>query len=444
MTMSEMSETSSENGDRLNGAQKPPVSIVLAGGGTAGHVNPLLSIARQIQLLRPNANLRVIGTAVGLEADLVPQAGFPLETINKVPFPRRLNKAAFQFPSQWHREVKKVTSILTSAQADAVVGVGGYAAAPAYRAAHKLGLPLIIHEQNARAGLANRLGATWADYVGTSYEDTGLRGGRHTVIERVGLPLRPEIAEAAQKCADDPVAARREGAAALGLDPNRPIVFVTGGSLGAVNLNKGIAQAARTLLDEHAQIVHLTGKKRLNQVLDILSGAGLRSQVTDFGPQSAGKGDYHISEYWERMDLAYACADLVICRSGAGTVSEIAALGVPAIYVPLPIGNGEQRFNAEPVVNAGGGLLVSDADFDAAWVRENVPTLLADQERLSAMRSAAASWGIRDAAVRMARTVMSFADQHYATTHTTEDASSLSPSASQSSASSASANASKE
>lgn len=395
-----------------------PVSIVMAGGGTAGHVNPLLSIADRIRVRRPQARIRVIGTAVGLEADLVPQAGYPLETINKVPFPRRINKAAFAFPGQWRAEVSKVRGILADAKADVVVGVGGYAAAPAYRAAHVMGLPLVVHEQNARAGLANRLGARWADYVGTSYDSTGLHPGRHTVIERVGLPLRPAIAHACETAATDPGAARQDAANRLGLDPDRPILFVTGGSLGAVSLNTAVSGAARDLLDRGVQIVHLTGKKRSRQVLDTLAGAGLSSQVCGLGPDDRGRGDYNLAEYFEHMELAYLCADLVICRSGAGTVSEIAALGVPAVYVPLPIGNGEQRFNAEPVVAAGGGLLVADADFDAAWVRDHVPVLLEDADRLASMRRAALSWGIRDAADRMAVKILELADTYHAAHHT--------------------------
>ncbi len=397
-----------------------PVSIVLAGGGTAGHVNPLLSIADQIKTRRPQARIRVIGTAVGLEADLVPQAGYPLETIEKVPFPRRINKAALAFPGKWRAEVAKVRTILADAQADAVVGVGGYAAAPAYRAARTMGLPLVLHEQNARAGLANRLGARWADFVGTSYGSTGLRPGRHTVIEHVGLPLRPAIADACGKIAADPAAARLDAAHRLGLDPDRPVLFVTGGSLGAVSLNTAVSGAARDLLDRGVQIVHLTGKKRSHQVLDTLAGAGLSSQVCGLGPDSHGEGDYHLAEYFEHMELAYACADLVVCRSGAGTVSEIAALGVPAVYVPLPIGNGEQRFNAEPVVAAGGGLLVPDADFDAVWVREHVPVLLEDADRLACMRQAAFSWGIRDAADRMADRILALADAYYAAHHASD------------------------
>ena len=130
---------------------------------------------------------------------------------------------------------------------------------------------------------------------------------------------------------------------------------------------------------------------------------------TGVGPDSYGKGDYHAAEYLERIDLAFACADLVICRSGAGSVSELAALGLPAVYVPLPIGNGEQRFNALPVVKAGGGLMVADKDFTAQWVQSHVPSLLSEPDRLRELGDKAWEYGIRDAADTMARRVLELA-----------------------------------
>ena len=169
--------------------------VVLAGGGTAGHVNPLLAVASAIRRIEPQAQVSVIGTEVGLEHDLVPQAGYELDTIDKVPFPRRPNLYALQFPAKWKRETAKVRSILASRQADVVVGFGGYASAPAYAAAHRMGIPIAIHEQNAKAGMANKLGARWADYIGTAYDNTGLKARDGAAIERVGLPLRPAIAE---------------------------------------------------------------------------------------------------------------------------------------------------------------------------------------------------------------------------------------------------------
>lgn len=381
------------------------ISIALSGGGTAGHVNPLLAVASRIRELEPSARITVVGTAVGLEARLVPAAGFDLFTIEKVPFPRRPNLDALKFPVRWIRETNQVRSMLTDRRVDVLVGFGGYASAPAYRAAHKLGVPIVIHEQNARAGMANKLGAGWAAFIGTAYENTGLRPGRGTRIERVGLPLRPAIARLCDRLGADRDAVRAECAADLGIDPSRPMILVTGGSLGALSLNKAVSGAAADLLDV-AQVVHLTGRGKGEQVrasVAQVAGAQALSGLDDQG------GDYHVAEYLERIDKAFACADLVLCRSGAGTVSEITALGLPAVYVPLPIGNGEQRFNAQPVVNAGGGLMVADDEFTTAWVRDHVPTLVGEPDRLGAMARAAWGYGIRDAADRMAHEVLALA-----------------------------------
>lgn len=395
-----------EEGGRGAGSAGP--HIVLAGGGTAGHVNPLLSVAAAIMDRRPEAKVTVIGTPAGLERDLVPQAGFELDTIDKVPFPRRLDAAAVRFPARWRREVVRTRAILADRKADVVVGFGGYASAPAYRAAHAMGLPLAVHEQNARAGMANRLGARWADYVGTAYDSTGLKVGPSCLIERVGLPLRPAIANLAAKMESDHARARREAARRLGLDPDRPVILVTGGSLGALNLNRAMARAAASVLPL-AQVVHLTGKGKDGEVVEDVAGQVGRDQINDLDPGHAGQGDYHVAPYLERIDLAFACADLVICRAGAGSVSELTALGLPAIYVPLPIGNGEQRYNALPVVNAGGGLLVEDARMTADWVRSSLPPLMADKGKLESMRRAAWGYGIRDAAQVMAGRVLDLA-----------------------------------
>ena len=384
--------------------------IVLAGGGTAGHVNPLLAVAHVIRELEPDADIAVVGTAVGLEHDLVPQAGFELETIEKVPFPRRPNKAALQFPAKWKAEVAKVHDILNRHQAQVVVGFGGYTSAPVYAAAHKMGIPIAIHEQNARAGMANKLGARWASMIGAAYAQPGLKPRKGVEVERVGLPLRPAIARLAADLEHDRAATRRAAAAQLGVDPDRPLVVVTGGSLGAVNVNRAVAASAKDLL-AHAQVIHLTGKGKDDEVRSLVSVNAGEQVLGGLGPDHASDGDYRVVPYLERIDLAFACADLIICRSGAGTVSELTALGLPAIYVPLPIGNGEQRFNAQPVVDAEGGLMVSDDDFTPEWVRHHVPKLLADPQTLSAYGGNAWQYGIRDAAEVMAKRVLALIDE---------------------------------
>ncbi len=384
--------------------------IVLSGGGTAGHVNPLLAVAHVIRDLEPDADIAVVGTAVGLEHDLVPQAGFELETIEKVPFPRRPNKAALQFPAKWKAETAKVRDILTRHHAQVVVGFGGYTSAPVYAAAHKMGIPIAIHEQNARAGMANKLGARWASMIGAAYAQPGLKPRKGVEVERVGLPLRPAIAQLASDLEHDRIATRKAAAAQLGVDPNRPLVVVTGGSLGAVNVNRAVAASAKELLS-HAQVIHLTGKGKDDEVRSLVSVNAGEQVLGELGSDHASDGDYRVAPYLERIDLAFACADLIICRSGAGTVSELTALGLPAIYVPLPIGNGEQRFNAQPVVDAQGGLMVADADFTPEWVRNHVPKLLADPKTLSDYGANAWKYGIRDAAEVMARRVLALIEQ---------------------------------
>lgn len=393
---------------QADGQDVDPVHVVLAGGGTAGHVNPLLSVAAALRRLDRNVTTSVIGTSVGLEARLVPQAGYELDAIEKVPFPRRPGTAMLRFPARWLREVGRVESVLRSRRASVVVGFGGYASAPAYWAAHRMGVPIALHEQNARAGMANRLGARWADVVATAYDGTGLRPRRGVDAVRVGLPLRPAIAELCRRRAEDPDACRRECASALGLDPGRPVLVVTGGSLGAVSLNRSVSSCAPQLL-ACSQVIHLTGRGKADEVRSLVAASAGEDVLGDLDPAHIGQGDYRVAEYLERIDLAFGCADLVVCRSGAGSVSELAALGLPAVYVPLPIGNGEQRFNAEPVVRAGGGLLVSDGDFTADYVRASVPRLLADHQGLAGMGRRAWSYGIRDGADRMARLVLGIA-----------------------------------
>ncbi|KAB7785702.1 UDP-N-acetylglucosamine--N-acetylmuramyl-(pentapeptide) pyrophosphoryl-undecaprenol N-acetylglucosamine transferase [Bifidobacterium cebidarum] len=382
--------------------------IVLSGGGTAGHVNPLLAVADAIRDIEPDARISVIGTAVGLERNLVPNAGYELDTIEKVPFPRRSNLYMLKFPFKWKRETAKVRGILEARHADVVAGFGGYTSAPVYATAHRMGIPIAIHEQNARAGMANKLGARWADFIGTVYDNTGLKPGSNTRIQRVGLPLRPAVAALAERFERDRQAVRREAAQQLGVDPTRPLVLITGGSLGAQSLNRAIASSAADLL-AHAQIIHLTGKGKIEEVRDLVSRSAGSQVLAELGEDAQGTGDYHVAEYLERIDLAFACADLVICRAGAGSVSELAALGLPAIYVPLPIGNGEQRFNAEPVVQAGGGILVADRDMTPAWVHDHVPQLLADHDTLAEFGNKAWQYGIRDAAAVMAKEVLALA-----------------------------------
>ncbi|WP_228759891.1 undecaprenyldiphospho-muramoylpentapeptide beta-N-acetylglucosaminyltransferase [Pseudactinotalea sp. HY158] len=373
--------------------------VVLAGGGSAGHVNPLLATAAGLRAA--GIEVTVLGTAEGLEADLVPAAGFDLVPIPKVPLPRRPSPALFTFPSRWRAAVAAArAAIEDSPRAGAVVGFGGYVSTPAYLAARSAGVPVVIHEQNARPGLANRLGARFAHTIALTFPGTPLRSRRHTVT--VGLPLRPQISELIEARRRDARAARVAGAAALGLDPDRPIVLVTGGSLGAQRLNETMPAAAPALLGTGAQVYHLTGRGKSAGPTGSAGSTGSDEPDGNGGPGP----DYHVAEYLVDMAQALACADLVVCRAGAGTVAELTALGLPAIYVPLPVGNGEQRLNAADVVTAGGGVLVPDSEFTPAWVESVVVPLLEDSAALAEMADRAASAGVQDGAERLTATIL--------------------------------------
>ncbi len=345
-------------------------NYLLAGGGTAGHVNPLLAVADRLRRDDPNANVLVLGTAEGLEARLVPDRGYELATIPRLPFPRRPNAAAARFPAEYRRSISRVVSLIRDRDIDVVVGFGGYAAAPAYSAARKAGIPAVLHEANARPGLANRLGARYTPFVGVAFEGTRLPHARF-----VGMPLRVEIEEL------DRSASRDAALSEFGLSDDRQTLLVTGGSLGARRINQTIFDRARQLVDSGYQVLHVQGG---------------RGELTDPGIEH-----YRLLDYCDRMDLALSLADLAVARAGAATVCEFAALGIPAIYVPFPVGNGEQRFNAAGVVRAGGGILVDDAQFVPEWVDDRLLPLMADRGRVVTMGGRAASVGVRDGSDRM-------------------------------------------
>jgi UDP-N-acetylglucosamine--N-acetylmuramyl-(pentapeptide) pyrophosphoryl-undecaprenol N-acetylglucosamine transferase len=360
-------------------------SVLLAGGGTAGHVNPLLAVAEELRGRHPDLTVTVLGTATGLEARLIPERGLPLALVPRVPLPRRPTTDWLRLPGRLNAAVAAAGDAIDRTGAQVVVGFGGYVATPAYLAARRRGLPVVVHEANARPGLANRLGARWADQVAVTFPGTPLPRA-----QVVGMPLRAAVADLARRRTEDPARARRDAADALGLDPDRATVLVTGGSLGAARLNGAVAGAAVQLVAAGCQVLHLTGTGKSDAVLDALPD------------EPDLRAHYHVREYLSEMELALAVASLVICRSGAATVSELAALGLPAVYVPLPVGNGEQRLNAAPVVDAGGGILVADGDLTTAWVRSEVLPLLADPDRLAAMGRAAAGAGTVEGAARVA------------------------------------------
>ena len=354
------------------------LSVVLAGGGTAGHVEPALALADALLRRDPATRAVFLGTAAGLEARLVPARGYELAEIPRVPLPRRPTLDLLRVPSRVLGAVRQTHAHLERLGADVVIGFGGYVALPAYLAARRRRTPFVVHEANARAGLANRVGARLTPYVAAAVAGSGLSGA--TVL---GIPLRTAVSSL------DRLASRTEARAAFGLSDG-PVLLVTGGSQGARRVNAAVSGACVELAAAGVQVLHVAGPTQADAV---------RADVGSIAT-------HHVVAYAERMELAYAAADLAVCRAGAMTCAELAAVGLPAVFVPLPIGNGEQALNAAPLVAAGAAIVVADADFDAAYVRSQVLPLLTDPGRLAAMSTAAGALGHRDADEALAELVV--------------------------------------
>ncbi|NYG57971.1 UDP-N-acetylglucosamine--N-acetylmuramyl-(pentapeptide) pyrophosphoryl-undecaprenol N-acetylglucosamine transferase [Nocardioides daedukensis] len=350
--------------------------VLLAGGGSAGHTSPLLATAAALERLEPSVEITCLGTREGLEARLIPEAGRRLEFVPKVPLPRRPSKDLLRVWGRLRAARNAALEVVDRVRPDVVVGFGGYVSVPAYLAARKRGVPIVVHEGNALPGIANKLGARMTRHVATSFPDTDLAHATYT-----GLPIRRMISQL------DRDALRVEARETYGLEADRPVLMVTGGSQGARKLNQSVAAAAAELGAAGVQVLHIVGPKG------------------EAAPETTGI-PYVVLNYVDRMDLAYAAADAVLCRSGSNTVTEVSGVGLPAVYVPLPIGNGEQALNARPVVDAGGGLLVSDAALTPEWVGTSLVELMTDPERLSAMGRAASSVIPLDADEKLARMVL--------------------------------------
>jgi len=360
------------------------MKALLAGGGSAGHIEPALALADALRRIDPGAEITCLGTERGLETRLIPLRGYPLELIPAVPMPRSVTPKLLTVPGRLAGAVNAAAAALDRTGAQVLVGFGGYVATPAYLAARRRRVPIIVHEANPKPGLANRLGARFTTHVFTGHPDTQLRNGTY-----IGIPIRREIAEL------DRLALGDKARAHFGLRPDLPVLLVTGGSQGARSINAAVFGAAGWLRDAGVQVLHIIGPRN-----------GHDAPVTKKGEGEAGGIPYVASPFIDRMDLAYAAADFALCRAGAMTCAELTAVGLPAAYVPLPIGNGEQRLNALPVVQHGGGMLVADGELTPEWIRDTLLPVLVNIDQVADMSEAAASLGRGDADRLLAEAVI--------------------------------------
>ena len=333
------------------------MKIILAGAGTAGHIEPALAVADAWRKDFPKSEFEFVGTASGLENTLVKAAGYKLRIIPKVTLPRKLSPTALMAPIRFGQALSKSIQIVSGS--DCVIGFGGYVSAPIYLAAALRRIPFVIHEANAIPGWANKFGAFLG---GAMAVGKPVKSGKFKDAEVVGLPLKLAISSTLDLSKSDWPKARSAAKARLGFEATKPLILIMGGSQGSVAINSAVAESLPELLQSN-QILHSVGGK--NQL------------------PKAAKG-YQPLSYIEDMATAYLAADLIIARSGAITCAEVNALGKYAIFIPLAIGNGEQAQNADFLVAQGRAQVLPQDEFNAKWLSKNLPIVLAKAEEFRA------------------------------------------------------------
>ncbi|WP_167156850.1 UDP-N-acetylglucosamine--N-acetylmuramyl-(pentapeptide) pyrophosphoryl-undecaprenol N-acetylglucosamine transferase [Streptomyces sp. MBT27] len=377
---------------------RTPLSVVIGAGGTGGHIYPGLALAEALRRAVPDAVISFVGTTRGLEGELIPRAGYRLHTVDMIPFDPSLGAKRYLLPAALLRSGAQCRAILKAQGAQVAVGMGGYPSAPVIVGAKMAGLPSLIHESNAVPGRANQFAARLTPNIAVAFDRSRahLSGGQDALT--TGMPIAASLA------ALDRPALRAEARRALGVPPGARLVLVNGGSLGAARLTAaavGLAERWRDRRDVHLLIK--TGP----------------AQLADTERQLSGLPGARAVPYLDRMDLAYAAADLVVCRAGSATVAELAATGVPAVLVPYPHAPGDhQTHNARVLSDAGAGLLVPDAETTAFRLAGLVEPLLADPARLAAMSGAADPGNHARAADLLAARVLELAS--YPTSYTRE------------------------
>ena len=365
---------------------KKIMKVLLAGGGTAGHINPALAIAGYIKNKRNDAEFLFIGNRGGMEQRLVPQAGFEIKSITISGFKRSFS------PKSMLENVKTVSRTFTSSREakkiiaefkpDICIGTGGYVSGPVIRTAAKMGIPCIIHEQNAYPGITNKMLAKSVKKVMLAVPDAKKYFDKSVDFVITGNPVRQEIL----------TAKKEESRKELGLD-NRPVVLSFGGSLGARKINEAVADlVARSGIDGRYQHIHAYGSY----------GDWFPQLVEEKGTDIADCSNLDIRPYIDNMPTCMAAADLVICRAGAITLSEIQAMGKPAILIPSPnVAENHQYHNAMALVNAGAADIIEEKDLTGAALMRKTDKMLLNPEKLEKYSENSRKMAITDANERI-------------------------------------------
>lgn len=359
------------------------LKVILSGGGTGGHIYPAVAVAEALKRrLGDGVELLFVGAEGKMEMEKVPALGYRIEGLPVVGLQRRLTLRNLQVPFKVAESLRKACRVIREFGADVVVGFGGYASAPVLWSAQRMGIPTLIQEQNSYAGVTNKILASRAKRICVAYEGMERFFPKDRIV-MTGNPLRGRLLEQ-----HDPAALKAEGLAYFGLKADKPIVLVVGGSLGTRTLNNMMkANVDRITSEGKLQVIWQTGKF-------------YEREMTEFMQNRSSEGIWR-GAFIDRMDLAYAVADVVVGRSGAGTVSELCLVGKPAIFVPSPnVAEDHQTKNAMALVRKDAALLVPDSEAVTALFPV-VEQLLADPARMQRMAANIKALGIVDSADRI-------------------------------------------
>lgn len=358
-------------------------TAILTGGGTAGHIYPALALAEKLQA--DGWHVLFAGTPGGVEARLAPEAGLPFQAFNASGFdrsrPYTLITGVTRIAVSTHRALKWLKQV----QPQVVVGFGGYVSIPVVRAAEKLGVPVVVHEQNSVMGLANKAAARHATAVCLTYEGTREQVPGSAQVQVTGNPVRQAVL----------ATSRAQARQALGIPEDATLLLVFGGSLGARHINQAMVPLKEALLARpNLYVMHIAGPKQLADTQDAL-------RLT---PDEQAR--YQLLGYQDRMPEALAAADVIVSRAGATSLAEISALGIPAVLVPFPYATADhQTTNAQAWVDSGAAFMVPDADVEGPHFREQVLALVDDDALRQNMRARAQEADSVHAAERLAKVV---------------------------------------
>ncbi|NLY53845.1 MAG: undecaprenyldiphospho-muramoylpentapeptide beta-N-acetylglucosaminyltransferase [Firmicutes bacterium] len=350
------------------------MKVLLACGGTGGHIFPAVAIAKALQAQDPSCEILFLGAEYGMEKKLIPQEGFRLETIEVTGLSRSNPLAAARSLAQAARGLLRARSLIKQFNPDLAIGTGGYVSGPAILAAALLGIPTMIHEQNAFPGLTTRILARFASVVAVSHEAAIARLPQARRIVVTGLPIRPAFYQM------DKAQAR----AKMGLPPEAVVILAVGGSGGALRLNEAISQAAPHLLTKQELVLlQITGERYYDNVITVAKSLGW---------PTVWSNRWQIIRFMHDMPAALAAADLVISRAGASTLEEIAAVGVPAIVIPSPnVTDNHQEHNARALAAQGAAVIILDHLLTAKNLLSTIDGLLRNPAQLETMAQASKS-----------------------------------------------------